>query len=169
MANLGLSPMRSPASITDALDRSEREPAVGARGSEEEVSRPQLPSTMAAAPERTNCPLCGCPGRTLFSTPDRNFGMGSQSFVYRRCRSCNAIFLGTVPAHLGDHYPAAYYPLGATTETLEERFEPERCKIELVRRFIRQGRLLEVGTGAAGFLALARTAGFDAEAMDGGA
>jgi SAM-dependent methyltransferase len=70
-----------------------------------------------------------------------------------------------VPADLGRFYPPSYYelPEAAALERLQS-FEAPR--VELLRRFVRPRRLVEIGSGAGVFAYAARMAGFDVTAVE---
>jgi 2-polyprenyl-3-methyl-5-hydroxy-6-metoxy-1,4-benzoquinol methylase len=126
---------------------------------------PPNPATQAPPERATSCPLCGSAARRVLATRDRNFRVSQDTFVYRRCLACDALFLTNPPARPGDYYPAAYFPLH-TGADLDRHFAPERYKIDLVRRFVTGSRLLEIGTGSGGFLHRARAAGLEAHAIE---
>jgi 2-polyprenyl-3-methyl-5-hydroxy-6-metoxy-1,4-benzoquinol methylase len=103
-----------------------------------------------------DCPLCGGAADERLRSHDRNRGIGSTRFTYRRCRACGTVFLADPPSDPGRFYPPSYYPIGhedATSET-------EAAKLELLERFAAPGRLIEVGPGAGGFAAAAARAGW---------
>jgi SAM-dependent methyltransferase len=76
------------------------------------------------------------------------------------------LFLSPVPEDIGRYYPDAYYPVPSNLEQLSAKAAPERYKIDLVRRFVPGGRLLEVGPAYGTFAHLARETGFDVTAVE---
>src|SRR5512143_1623848 len=114
----------------------------------------------------TRCPSCGNVSWKYFETKDRNRKISERSFVYHKCTSCRLIFLHPIPDDLSEYYPHVYYPLPESLETLAKNAAGERYKIELVRRFVESGKLLEIGPATGGFAYLAKQAGFDVEAIE---
>jgi SAM-dependent methyltransferase len=130
------------------------------------------PLTGKAAILDADCPRCGARSPFRFSAKDLNRRISEQTFDYYRCPCCRYIFLHPVPENLADYYPAAYYfapPAYTGYPTMEQirtMAEEERYKIELVRRFVSAGRLLEIGPSWGTFSYLAKKAGFDTEAIE---
>src|SRR5271165_6512431 len=96
---------------------------------------------------RIACRLCGAPAEFAFEVGDRNRGLGDGSFRYWRCTACNAVFLACVPDD-------------------PEFVRREEVKLELVRRFVGDGALVEIGPGPGQFTRVARAAGFDVTVID---
>lgn len=113
-----------------------------------------------AAPAEAACPLCGRPSVATFVTTDRNRRIGHKHFHYRRCTGCETLFLSDPPDDLGDYYPSDYYQLAGRGE-IETQSSSEAYKLDLVRRLVSSGRMLEIGPGNGAFGLLAASAGFD--------
>lgn len=113
----------------------------------------------------TRCPFCEGPSRAELVTRDRNRRCSGEAFEYRRCRSCHTIFLGNPPADLGRYYPRRYYS-APSAECLGHLARGERFKLELVLRWVRTGRLVEIGAGQGVFAWQTRRAGFDTVAIE---
>jgi 2-polyprenyl-3-methyl-5-hydroxy-6-metoxy-1,4-benzoquinol methylase len=83
-----------------------------------------------------------------------------------RCKTCGLLFAPDRHAdELQELYDARYfdeYPGGESYEEdpAQRRYEAAR-RVELVRRYSRNGRLLEIGAAAGHFVEAARAAGFD--------
>jgi SAM-dependent methyltransferase len=107
-----------------------------------------------------SCPLCGGSSRHAFGTTDRNRGLSAERFAYERCTACGVLFLANVPADLGAYYPEAYYVLPDRGQLLEFA-RLEAYKIELLRRHLGSGRVVEIGPGFGVFAHQAKDAGFD--------
>ncbi|MFZ2959387.1 MAG: methyltransferase domain-containing protein [Candidatus Ozemobacteraceae bacterium] len=112
------------------------------------------------------CPQCHKDSRLCFTSRDYNRKISRQRFQHYRCSSCGLIFISPIPPDLGKYYPETYYAVPATREQLAGNSEPERFKIELVNRFITNGRLLEIGPAYGCFTWLAKEAGFETEAIE---
>jgi hypothetical protein len=79
---------------------------------------------------------------------------------------CKLIFISPVPENLGAYYPDSYHLLPSTLGALEEASDQDRYKIEIVQRYLTNGRLLEIGPSYGGFAYLAKRAGFDVNAIE---
>jgi 2-polyprenyl-3-methyl-5-hydroxy-6-metoxy-1,4-benzoquinol methylase len=112
------------------------------------------------------CPQCRQASPLAFRAKDFNRRLSSEVFDYYRCPACHLIFLSPIPANLGSYYPQDYYTLPQTTQRLDRIAEALRYQIELVRRFVPTGRLLEIGPAYGAFAHLAKKAGFDVEAIE---
>src|SRR3990172_3397793 len=112
------------------------------------------------------CPLCGMPSPLALQTRDYNRRLSAETFCYHRCSACELIFLSPVPADLGVYYPDEYYEVPSSRTELTFRAEVERWKLDLVQRFVRRGRLLEIGPAYGLFAYLAKQAGFEVETIE---
>jgi SAM-dependent methyltransferase len=111
------------------------------------------------------CPLCDGDCADAFVTRDRNRGVRDDAFAYRRCRACGSLHLVDVPGDLSAFYPAEYFGLPGLDE-LRAQAAAERHRVELVRRHVRGGRLVEIGPGDGLFAIQALDAGFDVAAIE---
>jgi 2-polyprenyl-3-methyl-5-hydroxy-6-metoxy-1,4-benzoquinol methylase len=114
---------------------------------------------------RLSCPLCEGPSSFVFRTRDRNRRLSRESFNYRRCERCGAIFLTDPPQDLGRFYPDDYYVL-PTGEQLDRAARAERFKLRLIEPYADGGRLVEIGPGAGAFAHAASQAGFDVTGIE---
>lgn len=112
------------------------------------------------------CPYCQTESLFHFRSRDYNRKITQATFDHYRCPRCELIFIDPVPANLGDYYPDTYHFIPTSAAYLEAGSEPERYKIDLVRRFVRAGRLLEIGPAYGSFTYLAKKAGFEVEAIE---
>ena len=113
------------------------------------------------------CPKCIGESRRVFRSKDYNRRVSDEVFDYYRCASCGLIFLSPIPSDLGRYYPAQYYDiprseteLAATAERLQQ------WKLNVVTRFAKKGRLLEIGPAYGLFAYLAKRAGFEVTAIE---
>lgn len=112
------------------------------------------------------CPFCGGTSRLRARTMDFNRKISRQTFDYRTCKSCDLTFLSNPPSDLGSYYPADYYAIPTDEGDVRNAARLESYKIDLTTRFVRQGRLLEVGPAYGAFLVLASDAGFDVTGLE---
>lgn len=82
------------------------------------------------------------------------------AFDYFRCQHCALIFLDPIPENLGDAYSQTYYAIPNSMPALAREAASKRYQIDLVRRFVKGGRLLDIGPGHGAFALLAKEAGF---------
>lgn len=121
----------------------------------------------AARRTRRPCPNCKADASATFSTPDRNRRLSRATFCYYGCPSCGLIFLATAPDGIEEFYPPAYYGKAPSLEVFADAaVGAEGYKLELVRRFVDRGRLMDVGPALGGFAYLAKQAGFAVEAIE---
>jgi len=113
------------------------------------------------------CPACGSEAPADFATTDRNRRLGDPdlAFTYHRCRACGLIFLGNIP-ELGAYYPPSYYNVPSGLADLEALAATDEYKIEIVRQYVRSGRLLEIGPAYGAFALLAKRAGYDVSCIE---
>ncbi len=116
------------------------------------------------------CPVCAGTGTALLWARDRNRAITPIAFRYYRCTRCDTVFLGSVPADLARYYEASYYLFGDDGEPAWKA-EPARTdgaayRVELLRRHVRGGHLIEIGAGTGAFAVAARDAGFEVSAIE---
>lgn len=92
---------------------------------------------------------------------DDNRHVTDESFPYYRCSACGLLFLQPVPPNLPDYYPADYhyYP-NSIDELLASANVHEQYKVDILRRFVPAGDVVEIGPGVGGFAILAKRAGY---------
>ena len=118
-----------------------------------------------AAEQPGVCRICAAPTTFLLAATDRNREIEPRDFAYRRCTGCATIALADVPADLGRYYAGDYHGV-PSAEQLPERVDFERHKIELLRRHVAPGRLVEIGPSYGAFALAAREAGFDVTGIE---
>lgn len=113
-----------------------------------------------------SCPHCGGATVTAFVTRDWNRRIDSRSFVYWRCGTCCLVFMHPVPEDLGRYYPSDYHYIPASEAELSANAEHERYKVDILARFSKPGKLIEIGPGNGGFAYLAKSAGYSVRAIE---
>ena len=93
---------------------------------------------------------------------DFNEEKSDELFAYRYCMDCGSIFLGLVPADLKKFYGQDYRPYTVRNSQKIEILSRniDGAKLEVVKRYVSSGKLIEVGPAAGGFLSLAAQEGF---------
>lgn len=112
------------------------------------------------------CPFCKIPSDLFFTTKDYNRKIDKNIFNYFKCKPCKLVFLSPIPDSLENYYPPDYHLLKTKLEEVELAARHERFKVELIKRYIPHGRLLEIGPSRGDFLFHARKAGFDVEGIE---
>lgn len=84
------------------------------------------------------------------------------------CSACHIVFIGSIPEDLGRYYAADYAPYQrpSTKELLKGQIDHVRFRMDLVKRFKKEGRLLEIGPSYGAFSLLAKENGFDVEVIE---
>ncbi len=113
------------------------------------------------------CPVCKSKSPYYFEAGDFNQEISAEVFRYYRCPSCKLVFLSPVPDNLGSFYRETYpaYQMPSLQE-LDAMAAQERYKLDIVQKFSRKGRLLEIGPSYGAFAYLAKKAGFEVEAIE---
>ena len=112
------------------------------------------------------CPNCGQACSVGFRTKDRNRRTTDELFDYYHCRACGLWFLHPVPSDLGRYYPKDYYTIPASVQELAAALSGVRYKLEILKPFVRSGRLLEIGPACGDFALQAKQAGFEVDAIE---
>ena len=113
----------------------------------------------------TCCPICGSAGDPRFETTDENQRVSADLFVYAACNCCGTIFLANPPAELKRYYEPDYYEIPSPGR-LAAIAAKDRHKIDVVNRFARAKRLLEIGPAFGVFVLQARSEGYDVDALE---
>lgn len=112
------------------------------------------------------CSYCNTESGLYFRSRDYNRKITAVVFDHYRCPKCGLIFISPIPQNLGDYYPDQYYYIPETVDFLEANSAHEQYKIEIIQRYVKQGRLLEIGPSMGCFTYLAKQSGFEAEAIE---
>lgn len=112
------------------------------------------------------CSYCGNESSLHFKSKDYNRKVSDVIFEHYKCCECQLIFIDPIPKDLGMYYPQTYYSIPDSTDGLKAGFSHEQYKIEIVQRFVKSGRLLEIGPSLGCFTYLAKYNGFEAEAIE---
>lgn len=104
--------------------------------------------------------------RPTFNARDYNRGVSEEIFRYSTCVRCELVSLQNVPPDLSAYYDSGYHLQPATDAAIEAGVLHEQYKIDLVKRFVPCGRLLEIGPSWGAFCLLAKRAGYSVEAIE---
>lgn len=109
----------------------------------------------------------GCLGveKFTFQITDLNRGVDDDEYRYLHCDLCGLFRLDNVPGDLGRYYPADYYAL-PTLHELAAMAAADSFKINTIKSFVTEGRLLEVGPAYGFFAYQAKQAGFDVDVIE---
>lgn len=119
---------------------------------------------------RRSCPLCGGRCTPAFTASDRNRAATSERFAYDRCEACGTLAMADVPDELSPFYAGAYHGFrtdGSPEWTANPALrEAEAFRVQLLRRHLQPGTLIDIGAGAGAFAAAARDGGFEVKAIE---
>lgn len=115
---------------------------------------------------RAKCSYCDTESGIYFYSRDYNRRLTREIFNHFRCPKCDLIFVSPIPENLGEYYPQSYYPVPGSIDFLEAGVAHERYKIEIIQRYVKRGRLLEIGPSLGCFTYLAKRSGFNVEAIE---
>lgn len=128
---------------------------------------PPVPATVGEeVGDGPHCSICGAPSTPALTARDRNRRLSTETFSYHRCTRCRTLQLVPVPEDLDRFYPPEYYAVPPDRAQLVAVAGPERYKLEIIRRFVAGGRLMEVGPAVGSFLVVMQEAGFDTRAIE---
>jgi 2-polyprenyl-3-methyl-5-hydroxy-6-metoxy-1,4-benzoquinol methylase len=119
---------------------------------------------MSTAP-RSRCPLCGSTSQLAFVTTDRNRHATDAAFRYERCGGCQVLYLANPPADLERYYVSDYHVIPERAQ-LDASSAREAYKVDVLRRHMSRGRIVDVGPGFGGFPHLANRAGYKVTAIE---
>ena len=111
-------------------------------------------------------PCCHTTAHLCFKSKDYNWKTTNDTFSHYRCPSCRLLFISPIPENLGDYYPEIYHAIPSSLSSLDAISKNELYKIEILRKFITSGRLLEIGPSYGTFTYLAKKYGFEVEAIE---
>jgi len=114
------------------------------------------------------CRYCRQPAVVATVTRDWNRRVSDRAFTLARCTACGLLFLADPPADLARYYEGGYHRMPASVEAMDRApaLGAERYKIDLLRRFVASGDLLEIGPSIGFFCRLAQRAAFKAHAIE---
>lgn len=115
------------------------------------------------APRTIRDPLSGETAQFLFTARDNRGIPGS--FDYYRGPG-DHVFIGEIPANLGDHYAGGYQPIPVDEAELAVASRQDAYRLDPVRALVPEGRFLEIGTwiGLVSYSAL--KAGYEVSALE---
>lgn len=115
--------------------------------------------------EKVNCNLCKRDNTTfLFSASNMNQGPKG-NFNLVKCKQCGLVYINPRPSieELSKYYPEQYYAFG-----YEDPGAYIRRKVagQGIRKFIKEGRILDVGSGKGLFLSVMKELGFESYGVE---
>lgn len=115
---------------------------------------------------REICPRCGVASPVRFAARDHNRRISDELFRYRECPRCALIFIEVAPPDLGAYYPAGYHEVPQTWRARAAEAAADRFKVDIVRRHVAGGALLEIGAAQGSFARAAKRAGFGVDVIE---
>lgn len=96
------------------------------------------------------CSYCHTESDLYFRSRDYNRKITAVVFDHYRCPKCGLIFILPIPQNLGDNYPQKHYYISKSVNFIDANSAHKKYMIEIVQRYVKQGRLLEIGPPVAG-------------------
>src|SRR5687767_1843895 len=119
--------------------------------------------------ERVPCPLCGrLDHRRLFGRPDHTHQVTDEVFDVVRCTHCSFVFVNPRPSpgEIGRYYPAEFYDVAATPQSLlESKRETLAARLAVIGA-LPPGRLLDIGCQKGEFMWAMRERGWDVHGLE---
>lgn len=112
------------------------------------------------------CPYCQAPAHQRFSGRDYNRRISDDVFDVFQCDACRLMFIANPPADLGRYYPKDYNFTPQSAADLEPHLPSQQFKIDVLKRFVGKGELLEIGPSNGVFCRLAQKSGFAVSAIE---
>src|SRR5574341_680331 len=113
-----------------------------------------------------SCPQCQSPSDFYYESIDKNHRFSNDSFRYYRCPICRLIFIDPIPEFLDDYYRNEYYHTPESVDQILPAVELNRYKIEMIKPFVPEGQVLEIGPGKGDFVYLAQESGYDVTVIE---
>lgn len=112
------------------------------------------------------CPYCRSSAHLHVTARDFNRRVSDVEFHLCRCEVCGLLFINDPPDNLEHYYPTDYQFVPESADDLNSQLSAQRYKIDIVKRAIAGGRLLEIGASNGMFCRLAQQAGFEVTAVE---
>jgi len=114
---------------------------------------------------QAQCPNCNRKSIFLFNARDLNRRVSNETFTYRRCPDCGLIFLAQIPDNISDYYQQEYYRIPSQGR-LRKVARAQKYQLDLIRKFVTSGHLLEIGPAVGYFAYQAKQAGFKIDTVE---
>ena len=111
------------------------------------------------------CRRCGAPSRHAHEAVDRNRSVSEDHFAYRRCTSCEVVWLPEVPDDLASYYPGDYHEFLAAAQ-LPHAAAVEAFRLALITDRVQPGAMVEVGPSQGVFAFAAQARGFSVTGLE---
>lgn len=115
--------------------------------------------------EKLKCPICSGKSHDYFITSDLNRKISNVKFKYRKCNLCKTIFLSNIPQDLDVYYADEYYQIPSQEKFLKI-VDKNQSKLKIVKKYIKSGDLIEVGSAFGVFAFQASQSGFRVKSVE---
>jgi 2-polyprenyl-3-methyl-5-hydroxy-6-metoxy-1,4-benzoquinol methylase len=112
------------------------------------------------------CPSCGGRTEQLLLAPDLNWRVDRTVFAIRECAECGFRFTANPPVDIARYYTPNHYSRAEMAAGIDRFARAETYKLDLLKRHISEGSLLEIGPSMGAFCKLAKDDGFDVSAIE---
>lgn len=115
--------------------------------------------------QTVHTPSCAGLFERIYATTDRNQKLSGEVFQLYQCKRCGLVKLESIPENLATYYPSSYYKI-PTYEQIEKKADQDYFKIDLVKRFVPSGSILEIGAAYGIFALQAKKQGYKMTAIE---
>lgn len=112
------------------------------------------------------CPCCDGEASYTFSAKDWNQQTSDKDFKYFLCDNCKLTFIENIPENLDQFYINEQYNIPDSLRTFLPRAHSQAWKVDILKSFIVDGALLEIGPATGEFAYMARQAGFKPKLLE---
>lgn len=112
------------------------------------------------------CPQCGSCATLFRSSGDINNATTQEIFRYYRCSACDLVFMSNIPADMSPYYRKGYQSIPTTLAELRKLAAKERYRLNELLKYVKQGKLLEIGPWIGIFSINAKDAGFEVDVIE---
>ncbi|MHB8544476.1 MAG: class I SAM-dependent methyltransferase [Leptospirales bacterium] len=112
------------------------------------------------------CPFCEAASNHAFSAKDWNQQASDQLFGYFTCNGCKLTFIEHIPDNLSQYYLHEQYCAPESLDVFLPRANAQAWKVDILKAFICDGALLEIGPATGEFAYMARQAGFKPKLLE---
>ena len=115
---------------------------------------------------KPECPSCGGASKHAFSAKDWNQQASDETFEYFNCDLCKLTFIKNIPKNLDQYYLNEQYNILDSLSAFLPHANSQAWKVDLLKSFIDDGSLLEIGPATGEFAYMARQAGFKPKLLE---
>ena len=113
------------------------------------------------------CIICDGQIKYKFNAKDLNQKTTQDTFYYYECIDCHTQQLKNVPPNLGDYYgDYAAHELPSSIEDYQTKARNQQWRVDILKKFKKSGRLLEIGPSIGAFAYASQMNGFEVDVIE---